>query len=77
MKSHIQIKLFASLQELTPPTAEAYQIDAGLRIQDLLEQLKIQPEKAKLIFVNGIKADLTQTLNGGERVGIFPPVGGG
>ena len=77
MKSHIQIKLFASLQELTPPTAEAFPIDAGLSIQDLLEQLKIQPEKAKLIFVNGIKADLTKTLNGGERVGIFPPVGGG
>ena len=77
MKSHIQIKLFASLQELTPPSPDEYPIDAGLSLQELLNQLKIEPEKAKLIFVNGVKAELSKTLNGGERVGIFPPVGGG
>jgi molybdopterin converting factor small subunit len=77
MTSHIQIKLFASLQEFTPPSSDEYPIDAGLSIQSLLEQLNIPPEKAKLIFVNGVKADLTESLTGGERVGIFPPVGGG
>jgi len=77
MKSHIQIKLFASLQEFTPPSSDKYPLDAGLTIHSLLEQLNIPPEKAKLIFINGVKADLTATLKGGERVGIFPPVGGG
>ena len=77
MKSHIQIKLFASLQEFTPPSSEEYPIDAGISINSLLEQLNIPPEKAKLIFVNGVKADLTESLKGGERIGIFPPVGGG
>jgi len=77
MKSHIQIKLFASLQEFTPPSSDKYPLDAGLTIQSLLEQLNVPPEKAKLIFINGVKADLTATLKGGERVGIFPPVGGG
>jgi molybdopterin converting factor small subunit len=77
MTSHIQIKLFASLQEFTPPSSDKYPIEAGLSIQSLLEQLNVPPEKAKLIFVNGVKADLTESLTGGERVGIFPPVGGG
>ena len=77
MTSHIQIKLFASLQEFTPPSSDEYPIDAGLSIQNLLEQLNIPPEKAKLIFVNGVKVDLTESLTGGERVGIFPAVGGG
>ena len=77
MKSHIQIKLFASLQEFTPPSSDQFPIDAGLSIHGLLEQLNLPPEKAKLIFINGVKADLTATLKGGERVGIFPPVGGG
>jgi molybdopterin converting factor small subunit len=77
MTSHIQIKLFASLQEFTPASSDKYPIDAGIRVQDLLEQLNIPPDKAKLIFVNGVKADLTLSLTGGERVGIFPPVGGG
>ena len=77
MTSHIQIKLFASLQEFTPPSSDKYPIDTGLSIQSLLEQLNVPTEKAKLIFVNGVKADLTKSLTGGERVGIFPPVGGG
>jgi len=77
MKSQIHLKLFANLQEFTPPSADKYMIDPGIRICDLLEQIKMPREKAKLIFINGIKAELTATLQGGERVGIFPPVGGG
>jgi sulfur-carrier protein len=77
MKSHIQIKLFANLQPLMPPSGEKYPIYPGISIQNLLEQLKIPQEKAKLIFIDGIKANLSSTLDGGERVGIFPPVGGG
>ncbi len=77
MKSHIQIKLFATLQPFMPPSGETYPIDPGTSIRNLLEQLNIPLEKAKLIFIDGIKADLSSTLGGGERVGIFPPVGGG
>ena len=77
MESHIQIKLFATLQQFTPPSSDNYRIDPGITIHDLLEQLKLPQEKARLIFVDGVKVDLTTTLNGGERVGIFPPVGGG
>ena len=77
MATHIQIKLFATLQSFTPELSETYPISPGITIGSLLEQLKIPPEKAKLIFIDGIKANLTSTLNGGERVGIFPPVGGG
>ena len=77
MKSQIQIKLFATLREFTPPSADNYIIDQGISIFDLLEQIKMPHEKAKLIFVNGVKAEFASTLEGGERVGIFPPVGGG
>lgn len=77
MKSHIQIKLFASLQPFMPPSGEKYQIDPGTSIRNLLEELSVPQEKARLIFIDGIKADLSSTLEGGERVGIFPPVGGG
>jgi molybdopterin converting factor small subunit len=77
MKSHIQIKLFASLSQFMPPSSDDYLIETGINIGNLLEQLNIPQEKAKLIFINGVKADLNSTLSGGERVGIFPPVGGG
>ena len=77
MKSQIQLKLFATLHEFTPPSADSYIIEPGISIFDLLEQIEMPRGKAKLIFINGVKAELTSTLEGGERVGIFPPVGGG
>ena len=77
MKSHIQLKLFANLQPFMPPSGEKYQINPGISILNLLEDLNLPQEKARLIFIDGVKADLSATLQGGERVGIFPPVGGG
>ena len=77
MKTHIQLKLFASLQKFTPSSADNYPIDAGQTIQSLIDNLNIPLEHAKLIFIDGVRSELTAQLNGGERVGIFPPVGGG
>ena len=77
MKSQIQLKLFATLQEFTPPSADNFIIDQGTSISELLDQIDMPREKAKLIFINGVKAELTSVLEGGERVCIFPPVGGG
>ena len=77
MESRIQIKLFASLQKFMPASAENYAIEAGITVGTLLQQLGIPQDMIKLVFINNTHADLTSTLKGGERVGIFPPVGGG
>jgi sulfur-carrier protein len=77
MKTSIQIKLFASLGRYMPESGDAFQIDTGITVRNLALGLGIPLESAKLIFVNGQKRDLTATLSGGERVAIFPPVGGG
>ncbi len=77
MESHIQIKLFATLQRFMPASAENYAIETGTTIRTLLQQLDLPENKAKLIFIDGVKAELTTVLQGGERIGIFPPVGGG
>lgn len=77
MESHIQIKLFASLQKFMPASAENYAIEPGITVGSLLEQLGIPQDLIKIVFIDSVQAELTSTLNGGERVGIFPPVGGG
>ncbi|MGD9058672.1 MAG: MoaD/ThiS family protein [Desulfobacterales bacterium] len=76
-ESIIQLKLFANLQTFTPPAADSYPIEAGITVGDLLAQLDIPEDKIKLIFIDGVKSELATVLRGGERVGIFPPVGGG
>jgi molybdopterin converting factor small subunit len=77
MESHIQIRLFASLQKFMPASAENYAIEAGITVGELLEQLDIPQDMIKLVFIDNVRAELTSILKGGERVGIFPPVGGG
>ncbi len=74
---HIQLKLYATLQMFRPTEGEAYPISSGMTVRDLLIRLNLPTEKAKLIFIDGTKAELSSRLEGGERVGIFPPVGGG
>jgi molybdopterin converting factor small subunit len=76
-KSYIQLQLFASLKKFMPPTADHYAIQSGTTVGALLTQLEVPQDQIKLVFVDGVKVDLATTLAGGERVGIFPPVGGG
>lgn len=77
MKTPIQIKLFASLGRYLPNNSDRFPIDPGITVRDLAISLGIPIESAKLIFINGQKCDLSAMLSGGERVAIFPPVGGG
>jgi molybdopterin synthase sulfur carrier subunit len=77
MEKYIQINLYATLKAYTPVASEKYPIIPGTTIKMLLEKLKVPLDQVKLIFVERKKAGLDETLNGGERVGIFPAVGGG
>lgn len=77
MTIHIQIKLFATFLEKLPARADHFPVKAGATVSDLADLLGIDPKDAKLIFINGRKGDLDSILHEGDRVGLFPPVGGG
>ncbi len=77
MDATIDLKLFASLTDHMPDGAARFPITAGMTIGQLIDQLSISVSDARLIFVNGRRAQSDTRLHGGERVGIFPPVGGG
>ena len=76
-KQTIQLKLFAVLTAHTPINADHYPITQGMTVDQLVDTLEIPKEQAKLVFINGRRADLTDTISAGDQVGIFPPVGGG
>ena len=78
MKIHIQVKLYATLRKFAPHDGlDRFELDTCATVEHLLDNLGIPVAEAKLVFVNGKKAPLTAVLTDGERVGIFPPVGGG
>lgn len=73
----IELRLFATLTQYTPPTPEAFRVPRDTTAEGLLLELGIPREEAKLIFINGKKHEADYELRKGDRVGIFPPVGGG
>ena len=77
MQTFISVKLFATLSKHTPTSADKYPVEPGTTIRVLMDQLGVPKDEVKLIFINGVKGDLSSSLKNGDRVGIFPPVGGG
>jgi molybdopterin converting factor small subunit len=77
MDETIDLRLFATLGAYAPENASRFPIRKAMTIGQLIDCLPIAANDAKLIFVNGVHAGLHTKLYGGERVGIFPPIGGG
>ena len=77
MAVHVTINLFASLKKFTPVSSDSYPVKPGITVKKLLEELCVPEDEVKLVFIDGVKHDLASILKGGERVGIFPAVGGG
>ncbi len=78
----IRVKLYATLRRFAPEGTEIgesfpKEFD-GTTIADLVDSFGIKKKLAKIIMVNGIRVtSLEHTLNNGDEVVIFPPVGGG
>ncbi len=72
----LTVKCYATLAEHSPPEGETPHAE-GHTVADLLAELRIDPAEVKVIFVNGLHAGLDQPLRDGDRVGLFPAVGGG
>lgn len=72
----LTVKCFATLSVLTPPT-RPYEWQAEGSVNELMAHLGIPAAEVKLIFVNGLSVEGTHILTEGDRVGLFPPVGGG
>jgi sulfur-carrier protein len=77
----IEIHLFASLSAYLPPGSvdKTYfmEIKDNSVIKDMIEQAGIPRDAVKLIFLNGKHASDAEVLRHGDRLGIFPPIGGG
>lgn len=77
----IEIHLFASLAKFLPKNAEnktcIIELPDHSVVSDLIKQMRLPDHAVKLIFINGVHASRTSKLNNNDRVGIFPPVGGG
>ena len=79
--ARIELRLYAGLhQRVREAEAGAIRVLAvkeGTTLAELLDSLAIPREAVALSFVNGLARPLDHALREGDRVGLFPPVGGG
>jgi len=77
----LQVMLGATLRTYVPcydgSLGHRATVPPGTTVKQLVQQLKIPEEEVRLIFVNGVSSGWDTVLAGDERVGLFPPVGGG
>jgi molybdopterin converting factor small subunit len=77
MDKSIQLLLYAHLSSYMPRDAACFPIKSGTTVAEVVERVGVPRDAAKIIFINGRKGELSHVLEGGERLGIFPPVAGG
>jgi molybdopterin converting factor small subunit len=78
----IEVKLYASLERYMPggrgSTSSQYmEVAKGTTVGEFLQGIHVPADTVKLIFLNGIHAQMEQVLQEGDRLGVFPPVAGG
>jgi sulfur-carrier protein len=77
----IEVKLFATLARFMPDKDIQkfwiFDIEENTSIDDLLKKKNIPLDEIKMIFLNGVHAKGSEILKDKDRVGIFPPIGGG
>lgn len=78
----IEARLYATLSGVRPGHGSGeplmLEVGKGTTIRQVLEgEIGVPTHEVKTVFVNGLARDLNYTLCDGDRVGIFPPIGGG
>ena len=77
----VEVRLFASFTKYLPDDAEGQKVILDLAecttVKQVLVQLRVPLEEIKLVFINSVHAEIEDVLKDGDRMGAFPPVGGG
>lgn len=77
----LEVRLYSGLEKYADNTAYgqplAVELPEKATIAMLLTKLGIPEEEVFSVLVNGIHHNLNDQLTDGDRVALFPPVGGG
>ena len=73
----VDLHLFASLHRSPGDSHQMLELQARTSVRDVVERLALPEMEIHLVFVNGRVASLDQMLQDGDRLALFPPIGGG
>ena len=77
----VECRLYAGLRRYVPGIrmgeAKKLELPEGTTLSELYEMLKVPPGEVKRTFVSGLSKGSDHVLTDGDRVALFPPIGGG
>jgi len=77
----IELRFYATLIKYAEknkiPQFSTVELEDGTTVTSLLNKFNIPEKDVHVVIINGRNADLEQVLQDGDRVALFPPVGGG
>ncbi len=77
----LQVFLNATLRQYisgyNPYQGISMEVAPGTTVARVIEKLGLPPEEVTLIMVEGRRQEADFALRGSERLGLFPPIGGG
>lgn len=76
----VEVRLYATLRSYLPDNPEGIamiNVPAGISVGKLLVELNIPCEEVNIVLVNGRHEELACHLQDHDRIGLFPPIGGG
>ncbi len=77
----VEVRFYASLRKyqpnLAPGEASAITLEDKAELKDLVSAFKIPKKELAVILVNGRREEENYLLQDGDRIGIFPLIGGG
>lgn len=73
---NIELRLFATFRE---GREKKYflEVEEGTKLIDIVNKFEIAQEEVSIALINGIDGKLDRSLNEGDILALFPPVGGG
>ncbi|MCZ7665424.1 MAG: MoaD/ThiS family protein [Gemmatimonadetes bacterium] len=75
----IDVRLFATLPMRSSTKRKEFTLEPqpGLTVADVIESEGLKESDIHIIMINGSHGRLESRLEDGDRLGLFPPVGGG
>jgi len=81
MMNTVEVRLYASLRryypELKGGESLSLALDDNANLENLLDKLKVPRKEITIVMVNGRREAASYLLRDGDRIGVFPLVGGG
>ena len=76
----LEVRLYATLRRYAPSAAEGVltlDMPEGSKAADAIAKAEVNPDEVRIILINGVSSSPERVLGDGDRLGLFPAVGGG